>query len=233
MFEKQPNEVPFSGLKKTGKKGKYFEIKSVETDPGFVVKEAKTKWGLFETAGVHPLNDIDRAKADLDIMKEDFGEFIPGTSLVVGKNEKGEKTFYAVQEKIEGQALDKVGNNEEVRQQLESFFDKVREAFKKHLFYYKNSRQPQSIFPDMKGWNFIFGTNPKRGETKSRLYFIDTYPVEGADFNDDFINRYIPTIVKPTFPSEYWPVIDDFRMKLAEEIKQHIKAHSDEIPRVN
>ena len=82
------DEVPFNDLETTGKQGKYFEAKELVQDPDLIVKEARTKWGMFETKGVHPLNDLERIKEDLAIVKDNFAEFIPETNLVVGKNQK-------------------------------------------------------------------------------------------------------------------------------------------------
>ncbi len=223
------NEVPFAGLSPTGKKGKYFELKRLAQEPDVVVKEARTKWGFFDTEGVHPLNDLERIKADLAIVKDNFAEFIPETNLVVGKNEKGKKVVYIVQHKIHGQELKKIKGNEKVKAELRSFLDRVIQTYIKNLFYLKDSKEPQSVFPDVKGWNFIVGRNKKVGEQEDRLYFVDTYPVEGASVQD-FVERYISQIVKPTFPSEYWSLIDEFRLKAAKQIREYLKEHNAEIP---
>src|SRR4051812_23958312 len=104
MFNKRTSEVPFQGLEKTGNKGKYFEAKEASQDRDLIVKEARTKWGIFETKGVHPLNDLDRTKEDLSLINDNFAEFVPNTNIVVGKNQKGEKVVYIVQHKIEGKS---------------------------------------------------------------------------------------------------------------------------------
>lgn len=234
MFEGKNNEIPFTAndLESTGLKGKYFEVKNLKQDPDLVVKEGKTKWGFFEQKGVHPLNDIDRVKEDLDILEQDFGEFLPETNLVVGKNKKGEDTIYIVQHKIRGEPLKEAESVEQIREELRGFFRSVIDSCKKHLVYYGNSKSPSIIFPDMKGWNFIFGVDAKKKEEQEKLYFVDTYPIEGSEFNSNFVDVYIATIVKPTFPQKYWPIVDEFAHQISRELQTYIKSNSSEIPRV-
>lgn len=224
------NEVPFVGLEPTGKKGKYFEVKDVQGDPDLIVKEAKTRWGFFEEKGVHPLNDLERTKQDLSILKENFSEFIPDTMLIVGKNAKGKEIVYAVQHKIHGHELKKIKGSERIYAQLKLFLDRVLETYIKYSFFPKDSTELTSVFPDVKGWNFIMGKDNKSGDVEDRLYFVDTYPVEGSTA-DDFVNEYLPRIVKPTFPAEYWPIIDEFRVKAAKQIKAYLKENKANIPR--
>lgn len=234
MFKRRnnSNEVPFNSLEETGHKGKYFIAKELAQDPDLIIKEARTKWGFLEPKGVHPLNDLGRAKEDLSIIKDNLSDFIPETNLVIGKNKKGEEVVYIVQHKIEGMEFKDADYNEGIAKQLEIFFDKVIEIYKTHLFFSRNSNQPRSIFPDIKGWNFIIGRDSKTKEQEPRLYFVDTYPVEGSDFGS-FINEYLPRIVRPTFPGAYAFLIDRFRLKAYNIISEYVKDHSLEILRQN
>ena len=229
MFKKRNSETPFSSLEKTGKKGKYFEVKQSE-NPDLIVKEMKAKWGRFEQKGVHPLNDIERLQADLDFLRNNFESYIPETSAVIGKNEDGKEVIYLIQHRIEGKGINDVQEKDRVINELKAFFEKVIQAMIKNLYYYGNEKWPRVTFPDLKGWNFIYGRDAKTRESDARLYFIDTYPVEGSDL-EDFFARYFD-LLKGTFKGVYWPVIDEFREKAKIEILNYIKSNKHQIRRV-
>lgn len=223
-----PNEVPFQKLEKIGE-GKYSEVNIPINDPDLVVKVARTKWKKGEE-GVHPLADPNRMKADLDILNENFGEYVPNSQLVIGKNERGEKTVYTIQERIDGANLDNLKYDEHIAGQLKSFLDRVIDTYINNLVYYGNDSRPQSIFPDLKGENFIFDKDKKRNDEDSKLYFIDTYPIEGTNAQD-FVNGYIP-MIRNRFSREWRKIIDEFEKEATNRIRKYLEDNKDKIERI-
>ena len=179
---------------------------------------------------MHPLADPERTKADLDILIGNFGEYVPNSQLVIGKNERGEKTVYTIQDRIDGSNLDKIKYDEKVAEQLKSFLNRVIDTYINNLFYYGNDPRPQSILPDLKGENFILGKDAKRKDEYDKLYFIDTYPIEGTHVQD-FVNGYIP-MVRSRFSRDWHAVIDEFQRAAAERIIKYIQENKDTIKRI-
>ena len=222
-----PDQVPFNKLDKVGE-GKYFEVHLPIDDPGLVVKRARTRWADPENEGVHPLADLERIKTDIEILKDNFGDFIPDSQLVVGKNQQGEKTVYIIQDRIIGQDLGSLKFDESVNEQLKSFLEKCLDIYIKNLVYYGDNTQPKSLTLDLKGENFIFGTDKKKNNG-NRLYFIDTYPVEGST-PSEFIRGL--DFESFTFSGFWVRTILDFKRAAEIKMGEYLEKNRGSIPRI-
>ncbi len=178
---------------------------------------------------MHPLADPDHIKSNLDFLKENFGEFIPNSQLVVGKNERGKKTVYIIQDRIEGQNLDHLKYDEKVAEQLRLFLRRAIDTYINNLFYYGSDPIPHFLTPDLKGENFIFGQDKKNNQG-NRLYFVDTYPIEGTDLQD-FVMRYVPT-VRDRFSRDWRKIIDEFREEADDRIRRYLQENKGKIKRI-
>lgn len=230
LINPQKAEVPFQKLEKRGE-GKYSEVKIPINDPDVVVKVARTNWQWGASKGDHPLAYPDRIKADLDILKENFGEYVPDSQLVIGKNERGEKTVYIIQDRIKGSNLAYLKYDSHIADQLKFFLNRVIDIYIGNLVYNGNDPRPQSIFPDLRLANFIFGKDKKRNDESDKLYFIDTYPVERT-YPQDFVDYYLPRI-RNRFSRDWEKVADGFQNDAADKIRRYLQENKDKIKKVD
>jgi hypothetical protein len=213
------DETPFSGLVDYAG-GKYFDAKIPVNDPDLVVKEALVKWRESLSPGTHNLNDFEQIKKDLSELKENFGEFMPQTQLVLGKNEKGEIVTYIIQERIEGKNLTELPFSAEAEQQLIVFLKKAVDVYIKNLQYKNSSPEIKSILPDIQITNFIFGVNKKDTTKTNKLYFIDSYPVSRIT-PQHFLKYFLPLVIKST-PPQWMNACEEFKREAESRINQYL-----------
>ncbi|MBX4187396.1 MAG: hypothetical protein KW802_04065 [Candidatus Doudnabacteria bacterium] len=226
------SEVPFRNLETTGSHGKYSELKSLPEDPDLLVKEMRSSWEGHPKPGIHPLVDVDRAKQTLDFLQQNFPEYAVPASLVVGRNEKDEKTIYTVVHRIEGKSLPNLEPTPELKAQLRKFLSEVVDAYFKNLFY--NGDDPkaelESYCPDLNQDNFFLGRDAKLNETENRLYYIDSYPMARRT-PDSLLNKYFPQL-KGNFGEAWHPILEDFIQEARHRIEEHVAQNSGQFPRL-
>jgi len=221
--KRESNETPFIDLRDFTE-GKYSTVKLSRIYPDFVVKEGRTKWREEDTPGTHPLGNEERISQDTKAIVENFGEFIPKTQLVKGKNEKGEVVIYIIQEKVSGKHLSEIQYSEKIAEQLGVFFDKVTVNYIQHLFYAPKEKEPRSFYPDLNALNnFILGTT--KGDSPEKLYYVDTYPIGGGT-PTYFVDKIIPKLIS-RWPAEWRSFLEEYAKKFKLLVGEYILAKKD------
>ena len=217
---KNKNEVPFVNLTDF-KEGRYSIVKLSEIYPDFVIKEARTEWQKELPPGTHPLNDPERITQDTKAIIENFGEFVPRTQLIKGKNEKGEIVMYTIQEKVMGNRINELEYSEEIAVKLQTFFDKVIDNYIKNLFYAPGENEPRSFYPDLILRNFILGKTQK--DSVIKLYYVDTYPIGGG--TPSFVlSKVIPTLIS-RWPVQWRAFLKKYAKKFEQSVQNFISTN--------
>jgi hypothetical protein len=171
-------------------------------------------WHIFSTKdeGVHPLDNIHRVKSDLDFLQTHFKQWLPRTTVA---QEEGH--IVTRQDKIIGPTLDALPFTAACEFELREFFTHVIDAYIQSM--YKRGEEIHGIFPDLKAENFHYGIPASDPKAKPRLYFIDTYPIEGCDAQD-YIRRVLP-MQRGRFPKHWQKVFTEFERSAERRICKH------------
>ncbi|MDP4000756.1 MAG: hypothetical protein Q8P83_00750 [bacterium] len=136
---------------------------------------------------------------------------------MIGKNEVGERNVYILQDRIDGRTLEDEPYSDEAARELKIFLIRSLD------FYLSNfpdgiNEKFEALHPDLKGANFMFGRNTKRGEEEPRLYFVDTYPMNRSNYAE-FLKGYLVRTRDKYFPQQWRPVLEEFYQLAVEKIK--------------
>lgn len=182
--------IPFRELEDREKGGYFFDFRTSKENPNIIVKELKLEklkeYGILNPKGVEPafgkdanvesqvkrLNDYYRRM----IAHPELSRFVPKTQLVIGNNEKGKKTIFAISERIVGEKYNEVLSlpTEEEKENLIIILNGIIDLF---IETYDGERGQVAEFAPpnnmMRGKNYYIDLQ----NNKDKVYLVDLFPV--------------------------------------------------------
>lgn len=194
MREKE--SLPFGEVGEKEKGGAFFDWREIQKNPNLIIKELKPE-AIENFSGFH-FKDFFGAEKDIESQAwrlnsyyeklsshSSLKELVPKTNVVVGKNEQGEKTFFAVSEKIKGKKLNEVFKNLtlEERQDLSQILEGLADVYVQ-TYDGKRGLTVEFQYPQ----NMMLGKNANQEAQRDRVYLVDLFPVFGCtleEFKED------------------------------------------------